>query len=100
MTREGILAAINKEYSEYRSWALQHTPKEVWDLAFRINAWKSIYEYFKYTKLKNETLERLYHRTSGNIIATLVERYIRSEYCDIAQHEDIEELILNFVEGD
>ncbi len=100
VTIESIKQAIEREFEDYKAEQIAKSTEEVFCNAFRINAWSSIFDFLQDGGLKVETMFALYGKCNGHIISTLVDEYVYTEYCDIAQHDDLKELVDNFLNGE
>lgn len=88
---------IKSEFENYKTEQIKKGSEEVFCNAFRINAWCCIYDFLEGDVLVDETKIALYKKCKGNIISTLVDRYINSEFCDIAVYGDLMELVVNIL---
>ena len=48
-------------------------------------------------ELPENKINSLYVKCNGQVISTLVDEYIDSEYYDIAQYSDLKDLVENFL---
>lgn len=92
------LSQIEAEYETYKAEWIAKGAEEVWANSFRINAWQCIKDYLLDGDLSESKINLLYVKCGGHVISCLVDEYIDSEYCDIAQHSDLRELLENFLE--
>ena len=92
-----VKEAIEREFEDYKAEQIAKGAEEVFCNAFRINAWSSIYDFLDSNELSDETKIALYEKCNGHILSVLVDEYVYTEYCDIAQYSDLKELVNNFL---
>lgn len=96
-TEKFVLSQIEEEYKTYKAEWIARGAEAVWENSFRINAWCCIKDFLLEGDLPKSKINSLYLKCDGHVISTLVDEYIDSEYCDIAQHSDLQELVENFL---
>lgn len=96
-TEKFVLSQIEEEYKTYKAEWIAKGAEAVWENSFRINAWCCIKDFLLEGDLPKNKINSLYLKCDGHVISTLVDEYIDSEYYDIAQYSDLQELVENFL---
>lgn len=97
VTIKFVLSEIKAEYKTYRSEWIAKGAEAVWHNSFNVNAWRCIKDFLLDGELSETEMNRLYMKCNGHILSALVDAYVSSEYCDIAQYSDLKELVKNFL---
>ena len=92
-----VLSQIEKEYETYKAEWVAKGADAVWENSFRINARCCIKDFLLDGELPENKINSLYVKCNGQVISTLVDEYIDSEYYDIAQYSDLKDLVENFL---
>lgn len=98
VTVKFVLSQIEEEYETYKAEWIAKGAEAIWENSFRINAWCCIKDFLLDGDLPKSKINRLYVKCDGHILSTLVDEYVDSEYCDIAQHDDLKEMVENFLD--
>lgn len=97
MTAQQVMADIEREFDAYKAEQIAKGAEAVWDNSFRVNAWCCLKGFFDNNEMSDEDMDLLHRISGGCILASLVDWYIDFEECDIADNDDVEQLVRDYL---
>lgn len=98
-----VKASVETEWQEYKERILSGSKEDIFKNAYRIMVTETFYDLFTYGEydwISGKSLIKIHDKAAGHILASLVDEYFDSEWCDIANDQDIKDLVNNYAKDE